>query len=451
MRLSLLLLLIQLLALRVRGTPAKHWRRAPAHGVFNVDLYAYNKPRMNLAGHQSRSGPAPPMGQLLEQLSQHSRRSAVQKSHYRNLDDAAEVYSQSRSNGMEEQHKQANKTIESQIVNMQLTPLQMNSSLSKAHAHENLYSSEFHVQNIGAKKIVQLNTLSSSHERKPVREQVMGLEQEVHPLKVELALPQLPIEEEEEGEQVNQHNGPVESNRTNEEQTASSSTTTEASVDLTAPARESLASVKKTLAEPASQTIIDMVSTGTQEIVSQLTAENADDKDTMGHLVSELVHHSGRNETAAKRTQLKPKRKQTKKGTVTRTKTKTPNEIDTKMTASPAVTLVPASTFHTAPAPTHLSTSSSIDKQKPVKELETQSLEISNRPVRTKGKGKGKGKLRPGSQRRPSTTGMQEEIETTTNWWQILPYAEIRTFLNTIYDTITDNDNDDDERATGAA
>ncbi|EDW35749.1 GL17050 [Drosophila persimilis] len=406
MRLSLLLLLIQLLALRVRGTPAKHWRRAPAHGVFNVDLYAYNKPRMNLAGHQSRSGPAPPMGQLLEQLSQHSRRSAVQKSHYRNLDDAAEVYSQSRSNGMEEQHKQANKTIESQIVNMQLTPLQMNSSLSKAHAHENLYSSEFQVQNIGAKKIVQLNTLSSSHERKPVREQVMGLEQEVHPLKVELALPQLPIEEEEEGEQVNQHNGPVESNRTNEEQTASSSTTTEASVDLTAPARESLASVKKTLAEPASQTIIDMVSTGMQEIVSQLTAENADDKDTMGHLVSELVHHSGRNETAAKRTQLKPKRKQTKKGT------------------------------------------------KPVKELETQSLEISTRrPVRTKGKGKGKGKRRPGSQRRPSTTGMQEEIETTTNWWQILPYAEIRTFLNTIYDTITDNDNDNDadERATGAA
>ncbi|XP_026840833.1 uncharacterized protein LOC6593259 [Drosophila persimilis] len=386
MRLSLLLLLIQLLALRVRGTPAKHWRRAPAHGVFNVDLYAYNKPRMNLAGHQSRSGPAPPMGQLLEQLSQHSRRSAVQKSHYRNLDDAAEVYSQSRSNGMEEQHKQANKTIESQIVNMQLTPLQMNSSLSKAHAHENLYSSEFQVQNIGAKKIVQLNTLSSSHERKPVREQVMGLEQEVHPLKVELALPQLPIEEEEEGEQVNQHNGPVESNRTNEEQTASSSTTTEASVDLTAPARESLASVKKTLAEPASQTIIDMVSTGMQEIVSQLTAENADDKDTM--------------------------------------------------------------------APTHPSTSSSIDKQKPVKELETQSLEISTRrPVRTKGKGKGKGKRRPGSQRRPSTTGMQEEIETTTNWWQILPYAEIRTFLNTIYDTITDNDNDNDadERATGAA
>ncbi|XP_033252358.1 uncharacterized protein LOC108158006 [Drosophila miranda] len=314
MRLSLLLLLIQLLVFRVRGTPAKHWRRAPAHGVFNVDLYAYNKPRMNLAGHQSRSGPAPPMGQLLEQLSQQSRRYAVQKSHYRNLDDAAEVYSQSRPNGMEKQHKQANKTIESQIVNMQLTPLEMNSSLSKAHAHEHLYSSEFHVQNIGAKKIVQLNTLSSSHERKPVREQVMGLEQEVHPLKVELALPQLSIEEEEEGEQVNQHNGQVESNRTKEEQTASSLTTTEASEDLTAPARESLASVKKTLAEPASQTIIDMVSTGMQEIVSQLTAENADDKDTMGHLVSELVHHSGRNETAAKRTQLKPKRKQTKRG-----------------------------------------------------------------------------------------------------------------------------------------
>ncbi|XP_017835414.1 uncharacterized protein LOC108594787 [Drosophila busckii] len=55
-------------------------------------------------------------------------------------------------------------------------------------------------------------------------------------------------------------------------------------------------------------------------------------------------------------------------------------------------------------------------------------------PLSAKGKGKGK-------RRRPAA---EQEIETTTNWWQILPYAEIRTFLNTIYDSITDDD--DDER-----
>ncbi|XP_034142232.1 uncharacterized protein LOC117592496 [Drosophila guanche] len=442
MRLPLLLLLIQLLALRVRGTPAKHWRRAPAHGVFNVDLYAYNKPRMNLAGHQSRSGLSPPMGQLLEQLSQHSRRSAAQSAHYRNLDDAGELYPHE-----EELDKEQHKTIESQAVNMQLTPVQMDSTLSEAHAPENLYSSEFHVQSVGAKKIVQLNTLSAGHERKPVREQVMGQEQEQeqdeHPLQVELALPQLPEKEEEkEVKPVEQHHN--------------------GGTDARAPAGawESLTSVKETLAEPASETIIDTALTGMLQIVSQLTAGNADDKHTKGHPGGELVYHSGTNETVAKRTRVKARRKPAKAGTGTRTRTKAPNEIDTKMTASPAVTPAPG-TASAAPAPApivappHPSTSLSVDKrQPPVKELETQSPEIStHRPVRTKGKGKakgkGKGKRRPGSQRRPSTTVMQEEIETTTNWWQILPYAEIRTFLNTIYDTITDND--DDERATGAA
>ncbi|BFG06099.1 nuclear receptor corepressor 2 [Drosophila madeirensis] len=451
MRLPLLLLLIQLLALRVRGTPAKHWRRAPAHGVFNVDLYAYNKPRMNLAGHQSRSGLSPPMGQLLEQLSQHSRRSAAQSAHYRNLDDAGELYPHE-----EEVYKEQHKTIESQAVNMQLTPVQMDSTLSKGHAHEHLYSSEFHVQSIGAKKIVQLNTLSAGHERKPVRAQVMGQEQQQEqeqeelPLKMRLALPQLPEEEEEkEVKPVKQHHngGTVESDITKEEKpTASSSITTDTSKDVTAPAGawESLTSVKETLAEPASETIIGTASTGMLQIVSQLTAENADDKHTKGHPGSELVHHSGTNETVAKRTRVKARRKPAKVGTGTRTRTKAPNEIDTKMTANPAVTPATASAPAPIVAPPHPSTSLS----------ETQSSEIStHRPVRTKGKGKGKGKgkckRRPGSQRRPSTTVMQEEIETTTNWWQILPYAEIRTFLNTIYDTITDND--DDERATGAA
>ncbi|XP_034650234.1 LOW QUALITY PROTEIN: nuclear receptor corepressor 2 [Drosophila subobscura] len=442
MRLPLLLLLIQLLALRVRGTPAKHWRRAPAHGVFNVDLYAYNKPRMNLAGHQSRSGLSPPMGQLLEQLSQHSRRSAAQSAHYRNLDDAGELYPHEEE---EEVDKEQHKTMESQAVNMQLTPVQMDSTLSKGHAHENVYSSEFHVQSIGAKKIVQLNTLSAGHERKPVRAQVMGQEQkqeqEELPLKMRLALPQLPAEEEEKEEKP----------------TASSSITTDTSKDATAPAGawESLTSVKETLAEPASETIIGTASTGMLQIVSQLTAENADDKHTKGHPGSELVHHSGTNETVAKRTRVKARRKPAKVGTGTRTGTKAPNEIDTKMTANPAVTPATATASAPAPivAPPQPSTSLSVDKrQPPVKALETQSPEIStHRPVRTrgKGKGKGKGKRRPGSQRRPSSTVMQEEIETTTNWWQILPYAEIRTFLNTIYDTITDND--DDERATGAA
>ncbi|EDW48746.1 GM22042 [Drosophila sechellia] len=53
MKLPLLLLLIQSCALVARATPARHWRRAPTHGVFNVDVYAYNKPRMNLVRRQA--------------------------------------------------------------------------------------------------------------------------------------------------------------------------------------------------------------------------------------------------------------------------------------------------------------------------------------------------------------------------------------------------------------
>ncbi|XP_017126303.2 uncharacterized protein LOC108145412 [Drosophila elegans] len=428
MKLPLLLLLIQSCAFVAKATPARHWRRAPSHGVFNVDVYAYNKPRMNLAGRRAMasgsSADPPPMDHLLQQISQNSRRSADQRSHYRNLDDEFEVLAvagQSRASEL-------SKTIENSAINMQLMPLQMNSGL---HAQENLYSNEFHVQSVGTKKIVQLNTLTTDHERKPIVEEVMAQrqhqEEQQEPLKVKLTLPELPEHNAAETEtmlgqdSIGKKDGPV-----------SDATTT-------APAAESLTSVKKTMAP--SGTIIDMASTGMQQLVSRPTAENAGDTSTKVHSGKKR-----KDETRARTPRPKAKRKQTP------TAAKLSNETDTKMSASQAVT----SPAPAAPSPETnpiLRPSRGPSKAKqPTKELETQSPEIStHRPLTTKSKGKGKGKgkdkRRQESQRRPANAGvMEEEIETTTNWWQILPYAEIRKFLNTIYDTIADDA--DDERAT---
>ncbi|KAI8036894.1 uncharacterized protein LOC128256170 [Drosophila gunungcola] len=428
MKLPLLLLLIQSCALVARATPARHWRRAPSHGVFNVDVYAYNKPRMNLAGRRAmarRSSPdPPPMDHLLQQISQHSRRSADQRSHYRNLDDEV---GQSRASEL-------SKTIENSAINMQLMPLQMNSGL---HAQENLYSNEFHVQSVGAKKIVQLNTLTTDHERKPVVEEVMAQrqqqEEQQEPLKVKLTLPELPEHNAAETEallgqdSIGKEDGP-----------ASDATTT-------APAGESLTSVKKTMAP--SGTIIDMASTGMQQLVSRPTTENAGDTSTKAHSGMKR-----KDETRARPPRPKAKRKQTPTGA------KSSNETDTKMSASQAVTspatAAPAAASSPETNPILRPSRGPSKAKQPTKELETQSPEIStHRPLTTnskgkgKGKGKGKDKRRQESQRRPANAGvMEEEIETTTNWWQILPYAEIRKFLNTIYDTIADDA--DDERAT---
>ncbi|XP_043066990.1 uncharacterized protein [Drosophila bipectinata] len=411
MRLSLLLLVIQSWALVARATPAKHWRRAPAQGVFNVDVYAYNKPRMNLVRRQAGGSlDAPPMGHLLQQISQHSRRSADPRSHYRNLDgDVSQMRGQ---------------TIEDPAINMQLMPLQVNSS-QHAQGQSHLYSSEFHVQNIGAKKIVQLNTLSSDHDRKPVVEEVVAEKQEQQqqqpeqPLKVKLSLPELPEQQEQD--------------------TIKKPDTT----PLTIPGAENPTSVKKTMAP--SGTIIDMAATGMQELVNQSTGQNADDTNTKASNVKKRPQ-----EAKVRPGRPKTRRKQTGTQTHTPTGTRTSNETDTKMTASQAsntaVTPAPVLSPILKPSPGPGSA------RQPMKELETQSPKIStHRPLATKSKsqskGKGKNKRRQGaSQRRPASGAMAEEIETTTNWWQILPYAEIRKFLNTIYDTIADDV--DDERAT---
>ncbi|XP_016946662.1 uncharacterized protein LOC108022313 [Drosophila biarmipes] len=429
--LPLLLLLIQSWALVARATPARHWRRAPTHGVFNVDVYAYNKPRMNLAGRlaieKRSSEDAPPMGHLLQQISQHSRRSTEQRSHYRRLDQEDEVLPMA---------GKPNQTIEDPAVNMQLMLLQMNSDMQ---ARENLYSNEFHVQSIGAKKIVQLNTLTTDHERKPVAEEVMApVEQkEQHepqegpqeePLKVKLTLPELPENNDGETEAVP---GQDKTGK-DDEALASNAPVTAAAGDAGA----SLTSVKKTMAP--SGTIIDMASTGMQQqLVSRPTAENAGDTGTKTHTPKKK-----KEETRVRPPRPKTRRKQTPTGS------KASNETDTKMTANRVVT-TPGLNPILGPSPAPLSA------RQPAKELETQSPEIStHRPLTTtsrskvkgKGKGKGKDKRRQGSQRRPASAAVMEaEIETTTNWWQILPYAEIRKFLNTIYDTIADDV--DDERA----
>lgn len=60
------------------------------------------------------------------------------------------------------------------------------------------------MQSIGTKKIVQLNTLTSDHERKPVVEEVMAQKQQdqeqQEPLKVKLTLPELTENNAEETE-----------------------------------------------------------------------------------------------------------------------------------------------------------------------------------------------------------------------------------------------------------
>ncbi|XP_017025097.1 uncharacterized protein [Drosophila kikkawai] len=431
MRLSLLLLLVHSWALVATATPAKHWRRAPAHGVFNVDIYAYNKPRMNLARRQVQLQDPPPMGHLLQQIAQHSRRSPEQRSHYRNLDENVDM--------VMPVAQPEKKTIVDQAINMQLMPLQMNSG---PHARENLYSNEFHVQNIGVKKIVQLNTLTIGHEHKPVGEEVMAQsqqEQEQQPLKVKLTLPELGENNAGETEIVPQGDEIVKKDISD---LASASASDPAPVPATkapviVPAGESLTSVNKTMA--SSGTIIDMASTGMQQLVSQPTAENAGDTSTKAESGKKK-----KDETRARLPRPKTRRKPVQ----------TSNETDTKMTASQAVTTpvpipAPAANPILAPSP------GPSNVKQPAKELETQSPEIStHRPLttkrsrtKTKSKGKGKDKRRQGSQRRPASAGvMEEEIETTTNWWQILPYAEIRKFLNTIYDTIADDV--DDDRAT---
>ncbi|XP_017051567.1 mediator of RNA polymerase II transcription subunit 15 [Drosophila ficusphila] len=440
MKLPVLLLLIQSWALVAGAIPARHWRRAPSHGVFNVDVYAYNKPRMNLAFRQGISSRSvqdpPPMDHLLHQISQHSRRSTDQRSHYRNLDQEADVEVLPMAGQI--QASELNKTIEEPAINMQLMQLQMN---SVQHAPENLYSNEFHVQKVGTKKIVQLNTLASEAERKPVAEEVMAQRQQKpeqpeqqEPMKVKLTLPELHENNAAETEAVVTGQN---KNRKDEDVPASNATLTAA-----AAAGESPAGVKKTMAP--SGTIIDMASTGMQQLVSQPTAENAGDTSTK----AQSGRRKNKDETRQRPPRPKTKRKQTPTGA------KASNETDTKMTASQVVTTPISGAAPAAPPAAAAAPESNPIRRPSPGPLRVKQPEIStHRPLTTNGKnknkskGKGKDKRRQGTQRRPANAAaMEEEIETTTNWWQILPYAEIRKFLNTIYDTIADDV--DDERAT---
>lgn len=150
----------------------------------------------------------------------------------------------------------------------------------------------------------------------------------------------------------------------------------------------------------------------------------------------------------------KTRRKQTQRQTQTKLKTKTKtrpaNEIDTKPTSASSVG---QRRVQGMPVASHAASITNV--KAPAKESPEISQQDIRRPVQkvkgngmdmmgvTKGQGNGKGKMKMKSKRK-GTRG-EQEIETTTNWWHILPYAEIRKFLNTIYDSITDED--DDERA----
>ncbi|XP_068144134.1 myb-like protein V [Drosophila tropicalis] len=361
-----LLFLIQLLAIIVAAQSLpRHWKRAPVRGTFNVDLYAFNKPRMNLA--RQEGGKVLPMVQLLEQLS-HSSRSTMPKSHYRNLDGTIEA--------------------------------DTNSSLSTVRA--NLYSNEFLSQNVGSKKIVKLNTLADG---KPVRE---NIEEQEEPLKVKLPLPEA----------------------------AETATTV-------SPATEnSSAKTNETIEINTVETVMEMKLL--ESMPTETPLKQTDD--------GQQTDNDREVKSTAKPLRMKSKRKQSKAkaktAVPTTMKTKTQNETETTMAAN----LRPASATPSSPSssPSSPPSTSSSHVKEPGMGLATQSPEISTHrpteavvtvptPARKGSKTKTK---RRGSQRRPT----KEEIETTTNWWQILPYAEIRTFLNTIYDSITD---DDDERAGG--
>ncbi|XP_017958334.1 trichohyalin [Drosophila navojoa] len=147
----------------------KHWKRAPAHGTFNVDAYAYNKPVVNLVKHLPRSGQALPVGRLLEQIALSSRVSEVPRTEYRNLDSSRE------STGSMDPASLA-------ALNSELAQMQMNLKL---------YSHEFHVQDKGKKKIVIINTLGGDKQKESV-EKSPELEkpEQQSPLNLKLALPE---------------------------------------------------------------------------------------------------------------------------------------------------------------------------------------------------------------------------------------------------------------------
>ncbi|KAH8410992.1 hypothetical protein KR222_004927, partial [Zaprionus bogoriensis] len=371
---------------------AKHWRRAPVRGTFDVDAYAYNKPVGRLLADQ-QAAPALPMTQLLEQLSESSRSEQVKSQpQYRQLD----------GKGIEAiaEQPQAGASASDSVLSKRLALLA---------AETSLYSHEFHVQTKGNKKFVQLNTLSGSSRRgaspAEASDDVVS-ETQTQPLNVKLALPALQeqLEEEEEQEQ------PEKVEQVQQLMEAEQPEQTMGQLQMNANASTS---------EPEySQAISTM-----QQMQAKLTT--ASDKP-----LSSLPKSKRKQTKRQTQAQVKPKPK-------TKTKMRPANEIDTKPTSASNAERVQGMRGASPSQP---------NVKAPTKESPEISQQDIRRPavvqkVKGSGMAMGMGAKRKGTQRRPS----EQEIETTTNWWHILPYAEIRKFLNTIYDSITDED--DDERA----
>ncbi|KAH8397307.1 hypothetical protein KR215_012144, partial [Drosophila sulfurigaster] len=427
----------------------KHWKRAPVHGVFDVDVYAYNKPLSNLVGKQaiSEPGQALPMGQLLEQLSHISRRElTVAKSHYRNLDtdnymvrdqevsaanataDAEQIITQRKQSNedLKLTETTATATSKSEAINSQLAEQQMNSSLKNSHAMRNLYSHEFHVQHMGKRKIVLLNTLSKNasqqQDRKPDSAEVMA--QQTQPLNLKLAMPTL--EENEEQEKQEQEH-----------------TTMPKMIENLSTAEM----LEQLMPKPVLQVENEAETDADDDADATKRNDSRHDNDGQANGINAVLQlESMPRPVAAVDKPLtipKSRRKQTKPKTKNR-----PNEIDTKPTTSSSSSSSTGS--RNRPSSGAMLMVGTANVKAPVKvspEISTTTTST-HAPGTKKSKGKGKGKRRKGSQRRPSGSQqeLEQEIETTTNWWQILPYAEIRKFLNTIYDSITE---DDDDRRLG--
>ncbi|KAH8260960.1 hypothetical protein KR044_001112, partial [Drosophila immigrans] len=472
----------------------KHWKRAPVHGVFNVDVYAYNKPLANLAGKQStpEPGQALPMGQLLEQLSHSSRREVTMaKSHYRNLDTdnymarnqgvvavatAAAANATADGEQIITQRKQlsgdlgiAAAATSSEAINRQLGGEQpMNVSWKDSQAMRNLYSHEFHVQHKGKRKIVLLNTLSNNGS-KPDSAEVMT--EQTQPLNWKLAMPQLDEMEEDEEQTTTPkmiENGTLEMPpKPDSEHSPAISTLGQmegiGQSTIEQPnksyATDDIAGIddsKHGAKDANNMTAIEAPNTANaydkEQLMSKPQNDTDDDDDDDAKRSDSRHDNDGQASGINAMPQPKPqpesmprpvaaadkpltvpkaKRRQTKPKTKKR-----PNEIDTKpTTSSSGATLLVGTSNVKAPA-----------KESPEISTTTSSTHAPTLPLPgNKKKSKGKGKRRKGSQRRPSGSQLEEEqeIETTTNWWQILPYAEIRKFLNTIYDSIAEDDDDD--------
>ncbi|KAL7735328.1 hypothetical protein ACLKA6_015717 [Drosophila palustris] len=485
------IVIIALASQPLSAARSKHWKRAPVRGAFNVDVYAYNKPVVNLVGQQeTQAGQVLPMGELLEQLSHSSRREmSMQKSpNYRNLDtdnymarnqgvatvataNATAVADQiiTRQEQSSEEPENLKAAASNLAINRQLAELQMNFSSNNSHAMRNLYSHEFHVQSMGKRKIVLLNTLTngtgtnSGQDRKPDSAEVMS-----EPLNLKLALPQLPQKQKEEME--------VKRKETELRETTTAKVIESVSIEnLTTlelpPKIEDSATISELQQmEGHRETSTEEMPRRRGQVSGQLTggtddnkhgskqahnmtanAANADEKETQiktkTKTETETEKETANDADVVRKndndgqvalmpqsvavavalpttdkppTVAKSKRKPTKKA-------KRPNDIDTKPSSSPTSKLTPSSGVGT------------VNVKAPVKESpEITTLQQVKGKGNGKGKGQGKGKKR--------VTQHEQEIETTTNWWHILPYAEIRKFLNTIYDSITDEDDDERRR-----